>query len=199
MNEIRYGAGDEVLLGGDARVMAAMANGALRGVVAAIHRGASETGYTVRFPGRLGAVRLPAGALLPAAPFEPIRLGSRYTATTLDEAADVLAEIAARLVRCQALGKAPDRLDILDCRTVAAAIEQRCHMLPGQILDQLAPDAVHVLSAQPGRTGRIPHPALLARRDMVVAAVPDFVPYATARRRAGARSRIARSQPAGAR
>lgn len=200
MNEVIYGAGDEVLLGGDARVLASMANSALRGVVVARHRvSSSEAGYTVRFPGRLGVVRLPVGALLPAAPFEPIRLGARYVASTLDEAVGVLLEIAARVVRCQARGETLARLDILGCRTIAAAIEQRCHMLPGQILDQLAPEAAMFLKAGPGGVGYVPHPARLARRDVVVVPKSAVVPPRAARRRPAAESRLTRAQLAGAR
>lgn len=200
MREVRFDAGDEVLLDGDALAIALMANSAVRGVVVASHGGSTETGYSVRFPGRLGVVRLPADVLLPAMPFEPIRLGPRHTASTLHEAVDILAMLAARLVRCRARGEVPDRMDILDCRTLAAAVEQRCHMLPGQILDQIAPKAACLLGTRSSGDRYLAHPASIARHDITVAAVPfDGVPYAAARRGVIAGTRTVRSQPTGAR
>lgn len=187
MNEVSYEAGDEVLLDADAAHIAALVNAAQRGVVVSRHADPEETRYTVRFPGRLGAIEVPSGALLPAPPFEQIRLGPRHVARTLDTAVAVLVEVSARIQSCTIRREVPSKLDVLDRRTLAAAIEQRCRMLPGQVLGQLAPE-IEAKTAELLTAHAMPfHPARVAGRDRRVPGVPPAVPPEATRRRSSGR------------
>jgi hypothetical protein len=169
--EPRYQVGQEVLLSSEAGHAVRPADMAQRGVIdrQPDHR---QLGYIVWFPGKYGQLQVSAAALLPAPPFPVIRLGERRLIRSLASAKDALVQTAARIRLHEASGRQPRRLDILDRNTLAAALDQRCHLPGGQMLGQLGPEIAaltlaflcHDASAV-DLTG-IGRPAQLARQDL---------------------------------
>jgi hypothetical protein len=137
--EPRYLVGQEVLLSTEASHTVRPADMAQRGVIERPPDG-RQPGYIVWFPGKYGQLQVPAAALLPAPPFPVIRLGERRLIRSLATAKAALVQTAARICLDEARSRRPSRLDILDRNTLAAALDQRCHLPGGQMLAQLQPE-----------------------------------------------------------
>jgi hypothetical protein len=205
MSEIRYHVGQEVLLGAEATATWVLAGAPRRGVVVGRQLDLKEARYAVGFPGEPGPRQIPAGALLPAPPFRQIRLGDRRLIRSLGAAKVALVQTAARIRVREAQGQRPEHLDVLDCNTLAAALDQRCHVPGGRTLAQLEPeiaamalaflrnDAIRAAALTDDR-----HPVRLARRDAATAPSQHPLPIVKGQHRAQP-SRLNRRQWQGGR
>jgi hypothetical protein len=199
MNEIRYHVGQEILLDTEA----SLAGVARRGVVVGRQLDLKEARYAVGFPGKPGLLDIPARVLLPAPPFRQIRLGDRRLIRSLGEAKIALVQTAARIRVREARGQRPERLDVLDRNTLAAALDQRCEVPGGYMLAQLEPeiaamalaflsnDAIRAAAVTGGR-----HPVRLARRDET-STLSQHLPLVAKGQRRAQSSRLNRRQRQG--